>query len=621
MKVMIEGKCRHLKLKDLVGQGGEAEVYALGKKQAVKVFKSADHPDYAGQESAQEGARQRLQEHQFKLKQFPQGLPERVISPQSLVTDPQSGSIIGYTMRLLPQAEKLMRYGERSFRQQGIPGQKVVEIFKDLHLTLTQLHQAGIVIGDFNDLNILIFDTVAYVIDTDSFQFQGFPCRMFTTTFLDPLLCDPASGTVELSQPYTSLSDWYAFSVLLFQSLLCVGPYGGVYKPKDPQNRIPHHARSLQRITIFHDQVRYPPSAIHFRNLPDDLLHYFQQVFEKDLRQPWPQHLLNSLAWTTCIQCGTEHARSICPACLKSGAVKQVIKVRGSVTATTHFQTRGVILTATYQKGQLIWLYHEKKGMLRRENGEVVVTGELGARVCYHLQHRRTWIGQRSQVIGLNPDQPMERISTDVYAHQPVVATNSRQCYWVQAGQLFRSGIFGPELLGDVLHGQTQIWVGESFGFGIYRASHLRVGFVFQADQKGLNDAVPLQVGRGEWLQATCYFSTDRCWLFLATQEQGRTVHWCQVIQPDGRVIASATAERGDGSWLGSLRGKCAFGHELLAVAEEGIVRVACQQGQLLVIKSFPDTEPFVDPDSQLFTGDGGIWVIRSQSIQHLQMN
>ena len=36
-----------------------------------------------------------------------------------------------------------------------------------------------------------------------------------------------------LGRPYAAGSDWYAFAVMVMQSLVCVGPYGGVYRPAD----------------------------------------------------------------------------------------------------------------------------------------------------------------------------------------------------------------------------------------------------------------------------------------------------------------------------------------------------------------------------------------------------
>ena len=61
-----------------------------------------------------------------------------------------------------------------------------------LHDALAGLHRAGVVMGDCNDLNILVETAPArvHLIDVDSYQLPGFPCAMFSERFVDPRLCD-----------------------------------------------------------------------------------------------------------------------------------------------------------------------------------------------------------------------------------------------------------------------------------------------------------------------------------------------------------------------------------------------------------------------------------------------
>ncbi len=61
---------------------------------------------------------------------------------------------------------------------------------------------------------------------------------------------------------------------MLMQSLLFVGPYGGVYRPTDKKKTVLHDARPLKRITVFDPEVRYPKPARPYNMLPDDLLGY-----------------------------------------------------------------------------------------------------------------------------------------------------------------------------------------------------------------------------------------------------------------------------------------------------------------------------------------------------------
>lgn len=618
-QVFVNGKPITVDPARSVGKGGEADVFDIGNGQALKLFKPPNHPDLQGCPAEQSAARDRLQEHQYKLRVFPPSLPIRVISPQHLATDRAGRNVLGYTMTYLQGAVPLNRYADRQFRQHGIQAQTVVEIFRDLHDTVSQLHQQQVVIGDFNDLNILIKDNKAHLIDADSYQFGSFLCRMYTTPFLDPVLCDPQERSPVLGKPYTAVSDWYAFTVMLMQCLLFVSPYGGVYRPKDLAEKIPHAARPLHRITVFHPEVRYPKSALSYDSLPDDLLHYFHRVFEKDMRGPFPLQLLHLCRWTTCTLCGREHARSTCPHCLKSGVVTQLITIRGAVTSTHVFTTPGIILTSTFQHGKLLWLYHEH-GAFYREDREQCLQGDLDPHYRFGLRTKQTLIGKADQVILLQSDRTPERIAVDSYRSRPMFDVNAQTYYWLHNGQLLRQGEWGSNIIGEILCGQTRFWVGSDFGFGFYQAGVITVAFVFDAHRAGLNDRVTLPQWSGQLVDADCYFSADHCWLFLSLQEQGCLIHRCVVIRMDGQVIGTAQCVQGDGSWLGSLSGKCAVARFLLVATDEGILRVEPDQGGLAVTKTFPDTEPFVDHSCQLWAAAEGVYIVKRNEIGLIQI-
>jgi H/ACA ribonucleoprotein complex subunit 3 len=420
MDVYVNGKKIRADPKRAIGKGGEADVFDIGQGKALKLFKQANHPDYQGLPKEQQTARDRLQLQQQKLPRFPRNLPDRVIAPEELAKDKASQIILGYTMPFLNGTEILLRYGERSFRQTGVSQQSVVQIFQDLHDTVSKLHFAGVVIGDFNDLNVLIKGTNAYLIDADSFQFGAFPCKMFTARFVDPLLCDRQATQPILQQAHNANSDWYAFAVMVMQCLLFVDPYGGVYKPKDSSQMVPHGARSLHRITIFHSEVRYPKPAIPYKVLPDELLHYFHQVFEQDRRGEFPRSLLDNLNWKICQSCGLEHARSMCPECQHLGNTGTRRRgdtgrvVRGKVTATQVFRTAGIILFATVEQGQLKWVYHQQ-GQFCREDGSVILKGELNPNLRWRIQGKTTLLGYQGQIIQFHPPQPPERIATESF--------------------------------------------------------------------------------------------------------------------------------------------------------------------------------------------------------------
>ena len=621
MDVYLEGKKLRLDPTRAIGKGGEADVFDLGDGRVLKLFKPPEHPDYDTLPDEQNAARARLAEHQHKLRAFPRPVPPRVVSPQALATDKKGQTVLGYAMRKLEGCEPLRRFSDPAFRRAGVSSERVAGLFRDLHPTMRALHDGGVVVGDFNDLNVLVSGTESWLIDADSFQFGTYLASVFTERFLDPLRLGGSPRGLMPSRPASQDSDWYAFCVALMQSLLCVGPYGGIHRPKTPAAKVTPTARVLQRLTVFHPDVQYPKPATPFGVLPDDLLHGLHRIFVEDARGPFPLPLLDSLRFTVCASCGVEHARASCPTCRPSATrtATPVTTVRGQVVATRLFTTEGVLLHACVEDGTLRWLFHAD-GAYRREDGSAVLQGALDPSLHWALQGATTLVGRGGEVAVLAPGRRPERRGVDAPEGRPAFATNARHQYWAHAGALWREGPLGPERWGEVLDGQTRFFVGPRFGVGFHRAGALRGAFVFDAERPGLKDGLVLPWPSGRWVDAEALFEGSTCWLFLAEETGGRTVHHCVGVGADGSVKASAKAEAGDGSWLGTLRGKCAVGEALFCATDTGLVRVEVRQGRLEVVRDFPDTEPFVDADSRLLLTKQGLTVIRRRDITVLRM-
>jgi len=620
--VIVGNKKIGLRPQMLWGSGGEADIYKLNEYTVLKVFKPPDHPDHLTPED-RAAAERRIAEHQQKLQQFPSNLPQNVVIPMQLARD-ASGTIVGYTMEFLEDAEQLMRYSEKSFRQAGVSNSNVLEVFLKLHPTVSKVHKQDVVLGDFNDLNVLVRELDPFLIDADSFQFGNFWCKVYTVSFVDPLLCDPKQNRPVLNQPHTTDSDWYAFAVMLMRSLLYVGPYGGVYRPKNAANKVPGPARPLHRISVFHPEVRYPRPAVPLKVLPDDLLDLFQRMFEKDWRGEFPVKLLENMRWTKCVKCGAEHACAVCPECAEAApaAIKEKVTVRGKVTATRIFKTRGVIVFATIQNDKLLWLYNEDN-TYKREDGSPVARNTVDPQIRYRLQGDLTHFGRGQQVMTFSGETSHGRRTIDNFGTLPIFDANSDHFYWLEQGKLLReyemlNGLLGSDYIGDVLQNQTLFWVGETFGFGFYRAGKLQVAFVFDAKKRGINDNVRLPTIHGQLMDSACVFASKRCWFFTATEEGSRRVNRCCVINRNGTVEAQAEADQGDGTWLGTIRGKLAASDFLLAATDDGLVKLETQGGAVTEVQQFPDTAPFVDAESHIFPSKGGIYVTSGNEIHLL---
>ncbi|CAN5912528.1 hypothetical protein BH11MYX2_BH11MYX2_02470 [soil metagenome] len=135
---------------------------------------------------------------------------------------------------------------------------------------------------------------------------------MFSERFVDPRLCD--QGMVPV-RPHDQASDWFAFAVMAFRSLLGVGPWGGVHQPADPTLRVAPTLRALRRLSVLATDIVYPRAAKSLGILPDELRELFRAIFERDQRGVFPRLELERLRLRACTQCGEEHGRLRCPTC------------------------------------------------------------------------------------------------------------------------------------------------------------------------------------------------------------------------------------------------------------------------------------------------------------------
>jgi len=624
MEVLIRGKRLKLNPKNIIGSGGEADIYDIqaGRSagQVLKLFKTPDHPDVKSSPADKQAAEERLEEHQRKLPDFPSGLPSEVVAPKELARHRRNRCILGYTMPRLTTGDKLIRYSDKNYRLGKVSGEQVVSVFIHLHKTLTELHRQGVVVGDLNDLNVLVDRGRCYLIDADSFQFGPYACRVCTPAFLDPLLMSAGKHGPELTGSYSPDSDWYAFAAMLMQSLLFVGPYGGVHKPGNKQPRVLAARRPLERITVFDPKVIKPKPALRFEVLPDEMINTFYEIFVQDKRGAFPRHILEGLQWRVCPGCGLEHARSACTVCQPAGTYQsqQTVTAQGSAVAKQVFATRGIILVSGLNAGRLAWLYHEN-GSFRREDGPVLFTGQPDPGFRFVLTGKMTCAGKNGLLVARS-GSCQDKQAVDDFAGQPVFDANSHSLYWLENGCLYKNSRLGRVYWGDALAGRTWFRVGEEFGFGFYRAGAWSICFVFNSRQPGINDRIRLDFPAGELLDAKCYFAGNKCWFLIAIRYKGAITNWCYVISSQGQVLGKTSARSGSQGWLGSLGGKFAFGCYLISPTDEGVKRIKVEGGSLWVDKEFPDTEKFVDSDCQLYLGQAGLYAVSYRKIRLISL-
>jgi hypothetical protein len=379
----IDGERVDLASLPLLGQGGEAEVYDLGDGRVLKWWKPPQHPDYDGLPAAQDAAKKRIAEAATKLRALPGGLPASVIAPSTLAL--VKNAVVGYVMPKIA-GTALANLGEPKWRRDNpVPGADVVGTLLALHDAITGLHARGVVVGDFNDLNVLVEPSArrVHMIDVDSYQFGGFACPMFSERFVDPRLCDQQ---LMPSRPHDEASDWFAFATMAFRSLLGVGPWGGVHQPADPTLRVAPTMRAMRRVSVLAKDIVYPRAAKSLGILPDDLRELFLRIFERDQRGVFPRVELERLRLRACAQCGEEHARVRCPQCAAIAQLPPSV-VHGRLTLMP-IAAGGVVFATTEvtRTSTRVWL----------DGGALMRTTRLGAeRIGSVLAGQtRAWVGE-----------------------------------------------------------------------------------------------------------------------------------------------------------------------------------------------------------------------------------
>lgn len=604
MRVTLDNQLVSLNPSQLLGVGGEAQVFRVGDR-AVKVY----HPIDPSLQGTQRRVAERLYRRRLeKLRAFPKRLPTTVVGPIALAKDERNREVVGFVMKVIENAEPLRRLTQRKWREGVISNEAVCDIFGRLRATLTEIHRRRVVVGDLNDTNILLSGLTPYLIDADSVQFGDFPCEVGHQRTLDPSLY----GVDLFEKPvFTENTDWYAFCVLLFSSLLYTHPYGGV---------CPDHPTLLRRAqarhSVFRPDVRYPKAAVHFRVLPDGLLDYFEKTFDGGFRERFPADLL-SMRWTHC-RCGLTHARSRCPSCTQTIAPKTATVVSGRCRANRIFHTTGRILTAAFQ-GQLQVVYLED-GVCRREDGSAVFLDSLEPGMRFALSNRSTWVGFQQQLVEVRDERPRQRASSDTIGLSSIFDANSSTCFSASGGWLV--DLNKGSRIGQILENQTWFRAGEELGVGFYQAGLMRVFFLFEPGRSGLR-RIELPTPKGRLLDTYAAFDRQRVLLEMNIEQDGTNRRFLFVVASDGALLADSTGLAESSPALASSGGKAILENHVLCPTDDGLLSLLIDpiHQTLIEQRSFPDTEPFITAQSVVLPAPGGsVFIVNAQDIVHLTL-
>lgn len=269
MKVFVRGKGEiALSQTDFVAQGGQASVYRKGAW-AYKVYSD---PKAAIPEA--------------KFAELARIQDPHVVKPEDLLLDPKSQATIGYTMAFVQNTHTLCQLFTRAFRDRnGVTNDQIVDLVAKFRAHIANIHRAGVIVVDLNELNILVeagFREL-FLIDVDSYQTKGFRAEVLMPSVRD--------WSVPPSQ-YSELSDWFSFAVIAFQMFVGVHPYKGRHDPSSsvpPDERLEY--RMKQHISVFNPTVSVPKVCYPIDVIPEAFRDWLRAVLEggKRLAPPDPK--------------------------------------------------------------------------------------------------------------------------------------------------------------------------------------------------------------------------------------------------------------------------------------------------------------------------------------------
>ncbi len=273
-----------------LGRGGEGIVYELqdDSNKVLKYYTEALTP-------------QRVQKlHKMVLMRSP-AIDAYAAWPQALVRD-ASGSVCGFIMRKLSGFMPLHMIFSPLDRKRMFPDKGynfLVHVARNLAVAFHKLHEAGLVVGDVNEGNILInAQGMVAFIDCDSFQVKGdhgyFYCEVGVPRYTPPELLE--MQTFE-NVVRTTNTDAFSMAVLIFQ-LLFLGrhPFAGRNRSaadidEETAIKMREFAYSLTRTK---KKLQPPLDSFDIAYLHRDCVEMFQRAFETDIR-PTPQDWVKAL--------------------------------------------------------------------------------------------------------------------------------------------------------------------------------------------------------------------------------------------------------------------------------------------------------------------------------------
>lgn len=636
--IVIGGKKIQIDQSSVLGTGGEAAVVRCGNS-AVKLY------------------HQITNERTEKLQEFIRGnfnLPPCVCAPMDLAYD-NKGKIVGFVMPLIPSGNEVtQQLCSKSYRKAHptITTKMVADLFVNTHETMDKLHKEKIIVGDFNDLNVLFRQNAMTFIDVDSFQFGKFPCMVGTENFLDPELYN-----LDLSKkPYFKEEhDWYAFFVMLIRSLILTHPYGGVH---NSYNSIAQ--RALARVTVFDPGVKYPKPAMNPDILSSNLHALIEKMFKKGERFTFPYSALVEYrdSLVECNSCHSWHPaeRSSCPQCatINTQQIQRRVSVvqrpgKRTVNCEQIFSTPGDFIwwKPVDHKFYAIALESGKYVMYKKESLKDAFTSmplfAAKGDPKFDLFHGKyLTVSQEPStdeilvldISGPKPVGYVKRITSE-FEGERIFTCSKDHLLRMQQGYLFRGGHsyslgqFVEKQIGSVIKEQTWLSASpyNSLVFGFERFFENIAYFLYKFDKNDHVNRFDIKIPEFDpnesLLDIRVYFASSSLLCMMKTEIKRRTFTRVFVIADDGSITSQYRLDALSSDTHRKIEGK-AFGKPstsegiILHPTDDGVVQQILGQNSVGQQTLFSETDTFVSESDSLLMFDSGILVIGDNIVNYL---
>lgn len=598
-----------------IGEGGEAFVHKVeidGQTKAFKQFRTADDPIYTTpQERSQ--VKVRMREYPRKLKAFPH-MPSGVIAPERVVNDPKGG-FIGYTMDFVDHSfplSKLLNTADRT--AQKISLNELTRIFLNLHDTIRELHERGIVIGDFRPENILCRNHETFIIDAESMQFGKWECHAYSEQWVDPMLCDPAETIPVRVSPANMNSDWFTFAAMLFNAITGSHPYGGTLIKNG--KIVPEGRRPLNRESVFTPGTRLHPSVMKLKKLTPELRDVFRRIFETNWRGEFPRELLDNLVWTPCRKCKEEFCGNQCPKCgfivpetaaSRAGEIKVTIRDATALVA-------GPVLASEFQDNQLRFLQFDPEGKkLITRDGHVV--GKIENPEVYRkylILGANTGLVTGSDLFLLSESGGIRRIGQlgKDACGEPAAGGNSGCVAAIVDRKLVVTDPKQPDRLESLLDVKHPACIGFGPSCGLLLTSDDEGQLTLSAiTRRGLHPVGGFPSIFGRIIKADFISCPGGIWLILATEDAGRKSSFVFATEPSGAKLqgwGKLEVSEADSIFAGQKIGFKEDGTAyLLCLSEKGGTVVEASGGRVILRRAIFSSEP--GPEKILCSGRNGV--------------